>query len=215
MALFGNKDSGSAQGNASLYAMLASSSSIGQAVAAERTKPVVPPHPEGEDVTSPIGDTEYIAYKRTCETIGFEPTALIEAEILAFMAEKKMKRYDNAKVGAFLTAKAKQLSEYHYWQWVPLRAKDAPAVSAPTQSQFGMLGQMFASAGPTDVSYQKAIPLRVLARVEQFIQKFGNKVRFMVSDYAERRPDPFIAVMPKTGGTEAIIFDVWDEPDFR
>lgn len=180
--------------------------------------PTVSPQPEGEDVTSPIGDTEYLAYKRTCETIGFEPVALIEAEILAFMAEKKMKRYDNAKVNVFLTAKAKQLSEYHYWLWVPLREKDAPAAIARTTEPIGVLvwsSSQFGSIGPSDATYQKAIPLRVLARVEQFIQKFGDKVRFMVSDYAERRPDPFIAVMPKAGGTEAIIFDVWDEPDFK
>lgn len=214
MAFFSNKDS-----DEQTYTVRLDGNSF---AAATTSKPRVPPQPQGEDVTSPIGDTEYLAYKRTCETIGFEPIALIEAEILAFMAEKKIKRYDNAKVGAFLTAKAKQLSEYHYWQWVPLREKDTPAPTAPIVSGVFTQNLMWSSGwangpsvGPSDVTYQKAIPLRVLARVEQFIQKFGDKVRFMVSDYAERRPDPFIAVMPKAGGTEAIIFDVWDEPDFR
>lgn len=209
MALFSRKDSDTAG-----RTVVIGGNNYG---VAPTTPPVVPPQPQGEDVASPIGDTEYLAYKRTCETIGFEPVALIEAEILAFMAEKKIKRYDTAKVDAFLTAKAKQLSEYHYWQWVPLRERDAPALPASIDRAVFVGWSIAAgfSVGPSDATYQKAIPLRVLARVEQFIQKFGDKVRFMVSDYAERRPDPFIAVMPKAGGTEAIIFDVWDEPDFR
>lgn len=212
MALFGKKDSDAMVA----YSQLLGGNSFSMAAP---TPPSVPPQPEGEDVASPIGDTEFKAYKRTCETIGFEPVALIEAEILAFMAERKIKRYDNAKVGAFLTAKAKQLSEYHYWQWVPLREKDKGAPAPTVASENGWVPSIVwnngVSVGPSDATYQKAIPLRVLARVEQFIQKFGDKVRFMVSDYAERRPDPFIAVMPKAGGAEAIIFDVWDEPDFK
>lgn len=170
---------------------------------------VVPAQPEAHEVAPSLVDGEAAAYARTCKAIGYEPAALVVEELLAFMQEKRIKRYDNEKVDAYLQAKAKkELGHYGAWHWSPLRASDAGS-ETKLRDEDGW------SSGTASQAYQKAIPLRVLARVEQFMQKFGDKVRFLVSDYAVKKPDPFIAVVPKQGGVDPIVFDVWDEPDFK
>jgi hypothetical protein len=175
----------------------------------------VPEQPDAEEVTPTLVDGEAAAYQRTCKAIGYEPAALVVEELLAFMQEKRIKRYDNAKVDEYLTAKAKKaLGTGGVWYWKPLRAQDVGKEHEERGAAAGGWGESTSKKARKE-PYQQAIPLRVLARVEQFMQKFGDKVRFLVSDYAEQKPDPFIAVVPKQGGVEPIVFDVWDEPDFK
>lgn len=182
------------------------------------------PRPEAQDVIASMDANEFTAYERTCQAIGFAPAALIEAQILAFMAEKKMRRYAMEQVMPYLRQKAQKASAWTTWHWRPLRAADsAPdneynvrgwAAREQQRSSWGFVSMPLVDGSVTGTPYQLAIPLRVLGRVEQIVQKFGDKVRFLVSDYAERKPDPFIAVVPKAGG-DPIVFDVWDEPDFK
>lgn len=186
------------------------------------TPPADPVVPEAEDVLAAMDANEFAAYRRTANAVGFEPTALVEAEVLAFMAEQKIRRYPLEKVAKYLRFRAKKDGgPYTVWGWKALRSVDAvESVKGSEQAWFDR-GNVYipptilTHGGAIAGQYEHAIPLRVLGRVEQFVQQFGDKVKFLVSDYAVQRPDPFIAVVPSRGVHEPIVFDVWDEPDFK
>ena len=61
--------------------------------------------------------------------------------------------------------------------------------------------------------------MHALEKVMKIEQKFGDRVKFFVSDYIFPKPDPFIMVRPAMenagDATEYhFVFDVWDEPGF-
>ncbi len=67
--------------------------------------------------------------------------------------------------------------------------------------------------------YERLVPMHALEKVAKIEAKFGDSVKFLVSDYAAPNADPFIMVRPAMcdSGTQAeyhLIFDVWDEPGF-
>jgi hypothetical protein len=60
--------------------------------------------------------------------------------------------------------------------------------------------------------YHHAVPIHVLRQVNKIQDRFGDEVKFFVSDYTDPKPDPFIMVTALD--VQQIIFGVWDEPNF-
>lgn len=170
-------------------------------------------------VTSDLPDeNELKAYARTAEAIGFAPASLLEARLLTFFREQGMKRFEYAAVARYLTSQAKKGDQV--WFWRPLREKDRPQGWQWGESwDNGMyLNDWYSPNKWVCRPYHRAVPLRVLARVEQIAEAFPSAF-FFVTDMADkreldlsRRPDPFICVTALD--VSRIIFDVWDEPGF-
>lgn len=170
-------------------------------------------------VTSDLPDeNELKAYARTAEAIGFAPASLLEARLLTFFREQGMKRFEYAAVARYLTSQAKKGDQV--WFWRPLREKDHPKDWQWGSVRTGGVywNDWYNARYDACRPYHRAIPLRVLARVEQIAQAFPS-VLFFVTDMADKeqlnlsvRPDPFICVTARD--VSRIIFDVWDEPGF-
>ncbi len=61
--------------------------------------------------------------------------------------------------------------------------------------------------------YDKPIPYPVLVTVDKIVEKLGDSVKFLVSDYQTKGlPDPFLMV---AGLSKRKIVERWDEPGFR
>lgn len=161
-----------------------------------------------KDVT-PLG-----AYEKLAKELEFMPAQLLEEQLLRFLAESQIPIYDCDEVDAYLTQVAKKNNKF--WIWKPLREKDKP-----NGWLWGGHNNDGASAMRGHGSYRdeweyrpyaKAVPIHILRRVKKIQDKFGDAVKFFVSDYADPRPDPFI--MTTALDVKRIIFGVWDEPGF-
>src|SRR3989344_5481107 len=66
--------------------------------------------------------------------------------------------------------------------------------------------------------YERLVPFHALEKVAKIETKFGDRVKFFVSDYATPNVDPFIMVRPAACDScdheYNLIFDAWDEPGF-
>jgi len=171
--------------------------------------------PVGREITTvPMDDNERAVYEKICGSIGFEPADLLYTRILAFFKEKRIRVFDYGEVSAYMKQKAEK--EDKVWFWRPLRPADVIAGwrwDNGVNPVSGAFNHDYYNPVRWECRpYAKAVPLRVLARVEQIHRQFGDRVKFLVTDYAVPQPDPFIAVealdMPRT------IFDYWDEPNF-
>ena len=170
--------------------------------------------------TLPLDDNELRAYTRTAEAVGFRPAALLETQVLALLQQRGIPTYAYDEMARYLTAKAR--AQGQCWFWRPLRAQDVGTWA---------WGEFYAQSGGSHANdwyrpdhwacrpYHRAIPLRVLARVEMIAGAFGEAVKFFVTDMAtaaelnlSHRPDPFICVTALD--MRRIVFDVWDEPGF-
>lgn len=160
------------------------------------------------------------SYEEIARKIGFAPAELIRAQLLEFFWSQEIKLYDYAQVGAWLSEKKEQANATH-WCWRPLRQQDVmniqwgynPRAVEGYDDGFYAAGQM--GCRP----YDRLVPVHALLKVAAIEEKFGDQVRFFVSDYASPKADPFIMVRPATTfpGTLAeyhLVFDVWDEPGF-
>ena len=163
--------------------------------------------PEPREVHSPLDDNELKAHIRVTEALGYEPPALLEAKLLNYFKENGIKVYDYNSVFNYLKGKAEAQGKKFIWR--PLRPQDTEVGYS-----WGGFNEHGSYHKHWDYRpYTHAVPLRVLATVEKIVERFGNKVKFFVSDYAVPRPDPFIMVTALDVST--LVFDYWDEPDFK
>jgi hypothetical protein len=166
-------------------------------------------------------------YESIAKELSYEPAQLLQEQIFRFLKENNIRIYDFDTVDHYLAAIAEQ--EGKVWIWRPLRQQDAPNWGAGEcgrnnhigwwgRAPTGCTGQVFAGHGSCRPKewvyrpYDRAVPIRVLRDVKKIEGRFGNRVKFLVSDYAVPKPDPFIAVTAPD--VNPIIFDVWDEPGF-
>jgi len=176
-------------------------------------------HPAPALVTSvPLDDNELRAYTRTAQAVGFLPAALLEAQLLAFFAEHKIPRYDYVAVSRYLTKKAEQDSDRKVWFWRPLREKDTPkGWEWGRQRQDEQWQNDWYRAQWMCRPYHRAVPLRVLAMVEEIGAAFPEALFFVTDMMTPKqilatRPDPFICVTALD--VARLVFDCWDEPGF-
>lgn len=160
------------------------------------------------------------SYEEVAQQLGFIPAELIRAQLLEFFETRGIKLYDYGQVKAWLTGKKKQANATN-WCWRALREKDVIK-----GYQWGWNGTnavwndgFYANRRWECRPYDRLVPLHALEKAVEIEKKFGDYVKFFVSDYASPKVDPFIMVRPAMcdPGTQAeycFIFDVWDEPGF-
>ena len=177
-------------------------------------RPLVIPRPS--PAAAPLEDNEVKAYATVADAIGFEPGALLHARLLALLRGLGIDTFHEQAVADYMTRRARRENADFRWWWRPLRPADVL-----TAWGWGQTGQdnFYHSSAWICRPYHRAVPLRVLSRVQQIETSFVGRVKFFVTDYGlieERRfagrPDPFIAAVALD--MPMVIFDVWDEPDF-
>ncbi|KKS57342.1 MAG: hypothetical protein UV22_C0020G0004 [Parcubacteria group bacterium GW2011_GWA2_42_35] len=192
----------------------------GKALAAVQQTATVIPFPSTKVPERVVEPEEQRSYEEVAKTLGFKPAELVRAQLLEFFEIEGIQLYDYAQVEAWLSDKNKQAKTSH-WCWRPLRKKDV--VKGYRWAFGGQYGNMpldgyYDSSDDACRPYQRLVPRRVLDKVASIEAKFGDKVKFFVSDYATPKPDPFIMVRPAArddDGEYHFIFDVWDEPGFN
>lgn len=160
------------------------------------------------------------SYDEVARKLGFMPPELTRAQLLEFFEERGIKLYDYAQVKAWLTKK-KVEAKAENWCWRPLREKDVindyhwgyDAENNKWDDGFYSASKKGWECRP----YARLVPQHALEKVEQLEARFGDSVKFFVSDYADPDVDPFIMVRPtkcNDRGHYILVFDAWDEPGF-
>jgi len=162
-----------------------------------------------------VGKFSLTAYEELAAELKYHPIQLVHQQLLRFMDEQGIDVYDFDPVNAYLTRIAR--SEGKEWLCRPLRqedvmqgwnGRDKRGRETGIWSDHGHYNPASTECRP----YNKLVPLRALQKVKLIRDKFGERVRFFVSDYAVPNPDPFI--FAKIVDIELVPFDVWDEPGF-
>jgi hypothetical protein len=159
------------------------------------------------------------AYRKLADSVGFRPARLILNELYAFLEEESIEIFNGTKVYNYLSSIKPE--DCTHWCWRPLREKDATTAyiwgrDANFNYEDGFYDATHASWQCRP--YNSLIPYHALEKVAKIENKFGNYVKFFVSDFANPDVDPFImcqATPPQDGGRSMIIFDCWDEPGFK
>ncbi|MEK7554888.1 MAG: hypothetical protein AAB518_02820 [Patescibacteria group bacterium] len=163
------------------------------------------------------------SYEEVAQKLDFVPAELTRAQLLEFFETEGIKLYDYGQVSAWLTEKKEQAKATH-WCWRALRETDIiTGYRWGYNREKGVWNDGFYSSGDDKKwqcrPYERLVPLHALEKVAKIEAKFGDRVKFLVSDYASPNADPFIMVRPAMcdSGTNAeynLVFDVWDEPGF-
>ncbi len=158
------------------------------------------------------------AYEKLAESLGFYPAELVRAQLLEFFETEAIDLYDYAQVEAWLTQKKAEAKATH-WCWRPLRAKDVITGYMWGVNASNYRDGFYRESADCCRPYERLVPMHALQKVAKIETKFGDRVKFFVSDYASLKPDPFIMVRPalrESGGINLyhFVFDVWDEPGF-
>jgi hypothetical protein len=103
-----------------------------------------------------------------------------------------------------------------YWGWFPLREQDKISpleernIERVTPHRHATL-----YGGTKREQYDKVVPLAVLLRVEQVLEKLPT-ARFVVAAL-DTHPDPFLGVLDRDdpNNNRAYIIERWDEPGYR
>lgn len=181
------------------------------------------PFPQGKVPARLVEPSKQRSYEEVAQLLGFMPAELVRAQLLEFFEEEGIKLYDYAQVGAWLTKKKVEAGVQH-WCWRPLREKDVITdymwgydAERATWSD-GFYSSSSQSKSWECRPYARLVPRHALENVAKIEAKFGDRVKFFVSDYAHPDVDPFIMVRPAMcndgGENYRLIFDVWDEPGF-
>ncbi len=186
---------------------------------------VIPVHEPEVTIPRPRGRLPTVAalapqtYAALARKLNFAPAALTRNEVLAFFRANDIKVFDYQKVGAYMQQAVDRSDDADCWIWRPLRAEDAFSSEDGVSLETEAGDTIYDSRDDICAPYDKLIPARVLGNTAKIADKFGARVKFFVTDYADHKPDPFIAIwigdhnLPAEQGF--IIFDVWDEPGFK
>lgn len=162
-----------------------------------------------------VGGEPLGTYEALAKELGFLPAQLLEEQLKRFLAESQIQVYSYKEVDNYLAAIAEK--EGRAWIWRPLREKDKPnyQYSGRANKEKG-IDQFRGHGSYRDEwnyrPYDKAVPIHILRQVKKIQDKFGDQLKFFVSDYAVPNPDPFIMVTALD--VDQVIFGVWDEPSF-
>lgn len=179
------------------------------------------PFPQGKVPTRLVEPSKQRSYEEVAQSLGFMPAELVRAQLLEFFEEEGIKLYDYNQVSAWLTKKKVEAGAQH-WCWRPLRKKDIITDYVwGYNARSGIWSDGFYSASTKSWEcrpYARLVPQHAIEKVVKIEAKFGDRVKFFVSDYAHPDVDPFIMVRPAMcqDGSDNyyLVFDVWDEPGF-
>lgn len=193
-----------------------------EAEIAELEKIAAIPFPTAQVPGRLVESEKQRSYEEVAKSLGFIPAELTRAQLLEFFETEGIKLYDYKQVCAWMTEKKKQANAEN-WCWRALREKDIIIGYHWGYSQErGVWNDGFYSSQSKKWEcrpYERLVPLHALEKVAKIEAKFGDQVKFFVSDYAARDADPFIMVRPAKSETGILanyllVFDVWDEPGF-
>lgn len=160
------------------------------------------------------------SYDEVAQQLGFAPAELIRAQLLGFLESEGIKLYDHSQVDAWLAEKKKQAKAAN-WCWRALRERDVISGHHWGYNREAMRNEdgFYNSNEWSCRPYDRLVPIGALEKVAKIEAKFGDQVKFFVSDYASPNADPFIMVRPAMHNSGAVaeynlIFDAWDEPGF-
>lgn len=158
----------------------------------------------------PASQIPAASYMKTAKAINLKSPAIDEAQLAQIIVDHGFSIYEYSKVDNYLYHMALKQGTNVRWVWKPMRDEDAKGAAGQQFQTFDGMGRI--SAGSV---YAKAIPERVLAKVECLLNELPEAV-FLVSDYEVSKPDPFLAVTtPRMLQAHRIfIVDQWDEPGF-
>jgi hypothetical protein len=174
--------------------------------------------PEGKIPHSVANKDTQLAYKDLSDKLGFKPPEFIYEQLIEFCELESIKIYDYDQVNKWLGKKKKE-EKQKYWCWRPLRDKDICNKTVWGLVDWGYSDGYYDYESNACRPYERLVPIQALNKVLKIENRFGDDVKFFVSDYSSDNPDPFIMVRPSKrwrGNIERItvIFDVWDEPGF-
>ncbi len=187
---------------------------------AELGRAAVIPFPSARVPLRLVESQKQRSYEEVAQSLGFFPAELTRAQLLEFFEDEGIKLYDYDQVCAWMTKK-KVEAKAENWCWRALREKDVIEGyrwgwdDETRRNNDGFYSSKDWGCRP----YERLVPMRALEKVAKIEAKFGDRVKFLVSDYVSPNADPFIMVRPAMcdSGTSAeynLIFDVWDEPGF-
>ena len=193
---------------------------VAAAEVAELERIAAIPFPTARVPLRPVELQKEDYYNEIAESLDFVPTELTRARLLGFFEADGIKLYDYSQVKAWLTGKKEQAKATH-WCWRPLRKKDIPNDQWGWNQESRKWEDGFYLNNWTCCPYDRLVPTHALEKIVKIKARFGDRVKFFVSDYASPNPDPFVMVRPAMPIPEGIaadeyllIFDVWDEPGF-
>lgn len=167
---------------------------------------------------SPVPD----AYTILTTCIGFATPEMTEAKLNDFFRREQIGIATCADVREWLTDNLDNIDSYS-WYWRPLRQKDEMI-----QTYWGNAEQNeYDSDEWACRIYDKPIPERVLRRIKQMIDEFGDTIRFFVSDFEDHdyqdreSADIFIMAFPSNYTPDSdeeedffFVFDTWSKPGY-
>lgn len=154
------------------------------------------------------------SYDEVARSLGFFPGELIRIQLLEFFKEEKIKLYNRSQVESWLIEERKQ-AKANSWCWRPLREKDILTsfqLTSYADDEDGYYDSKKWECRP----YGNLVPRHALEKAVKIEAKFGDHVKFFVSDYSSVKPDIFIMVRSALLGERHgnFIFDAWNEPSF-
>lgn len=194
---------------------------VAQANIAKLERVAAIPFPTARVPLRLVESQKAISYGEIAQSIGFMPAELTRVQLLEFFEEESIKVYDYDQMSAWLTKKKIEVKAEH-WCWRPLRKKDIitgyrwgyDAEKKTWSDGFYSSADKSWECRP----YARLVPQHALEKVAKIETKFGDRVKFFVSDYDHQDVDPFIMVRPTMcndgGANYRLVFDAWDEPGF-
>lgn len=198
---------------------------VAQAEIAELERMAAIPFPSAAVPARLVEPEKQRSYEEVAKALGFAPAELTRAQLIKFFEQEGIKLYDSSQVRAWLTKK-KVEAKVEHWCWRALREKDIITGynwghSRDKDGIWGRWEDGFYSSSDKSWQcrpYERLVPLHALEKVAKIEAKFGDRVKFFVSDFASPHADPFIMVRPAmcdSGDHDyQLVFDVWDEPGF-
>lgn len=194
--------------------------------------PVVMPEAP-EKVAIQISDEVTPEYIALAERIGYSTPEVAKQRLLAFLLAEGYSTYNYERVKVYMNGLVRKISDDRRadmelampgmgyiastveWYWRPLRQRDALAsvYGGGGNLQNSLAQAQSQGASERHTPYDKPIPMPVLLTVAAIAEKLPD-ARFYVTDYAERKPDPFLGIM-LPGMAEVIVLERWQEPAFR
>jgi hypothetical protein len=191
-----------------------------------------------------LPEQQLAEYAELAASIGLAPPDLTIEAVKKYLADNDIPVFSLSEVVAYMDKKAADESRHKCgWEWRPLRDKDNMPVSFGTAASrratkgekieitaasdhYGQTTHYFPGSSTAVIDkpkpYDRLVPMHALRKVAALEKAFGDKVKFLVSDYALapaiQYPDPFLMVVVENphiaNGTGRFVVDFWDEPGF-
>jgi hypothetical protein len=167
----------------------------------QRDHAVFPETPVAVAAPRAEADEEYLGL---AQELGISSAAVDRERLLRILEDEGIPIYDPEKVNKWMDHKTPQGKT---WKWFPVRSKDL----VPSLFDLGTRMQRLGVG-----TYRHRIPMPVLETIAKISHRMEEAV-FFITDYEDKRPDPFLAVSTKSMASagELFIIERWDEPGFR